>query len=259
MKINNYYILKKLASLFALDNSGSMNGDKILQVDTSMSTIQKVIKEKTNELNVHPVCQIITFSTEATPLFDSPVDIADLKLDPLTAYGRTNVGNLCAAMDKELSSARMFRTDDGDDSPGFVAPVIFILSDGHSTQNYEEQKRMLETNKWYNAATRIVIPIGDDADIDMLKSFASSDDAVIPVNNVEDIAELLTDATISTIFMKEKTHISSAKISSDVAHKVKEEMTENEEPVDADGSTETPDPDDNSGKWEYDDSGWINP
>lgn len=74
---------------------------------------------------------------------------------------------------------------------GCYAPAVILLSDGGPTDNFEAGLSKLQSNSWFKNAIRIAIAIGDDADMEVLKKFTGSAEAVIKVHNVDALKKMI--------------------------------------------------------------------
>ena len=81
---------------------------------------------------------------------------------------------------------------------GSFAPVLILLSDGGPTDNYQGGISKLKENRWYKAAIKIAIAIGNDADKDVLKEFTGNIEAVFEVDNVEALETIIRVVSVTS-------------------------------------------------------------
>jgi uncharacterized protein YegL len=122
----------------------------------------------------HPGLQIkiavLRFSSGAswiTP--DGPVSIEHFRWNYIEPGGVTDVGAAFRALGTNLS-AKIFPGNETDK----VEIVLFLLTDGSPTDDWQRELETLNQNKWFRVSRKFGIAIGDDADINMLKEFTGS-------------------------------------------------------------------------------------
>jgi uncharacterized protein YegL len=102
---------------------------------------------------------------------------------------------------KELR-AHMSRNSDLAADTGHYAPAVILLSDGRPTDSWKNALKDLQSNKWFDAATKIAIAVGDDADKTVLNQFADNEEEmVITVHNLDALKSVirLVSCTVSKI------------------------------------------------------------
>ena len=81
--------------------------------------------------------------------------------------------------------------DRGAASSGFYAPVILLLSDGEPTDDYLTALKKLQQNKWYQAALKIAIAIGEDANREVLKKAIRNVELLFTVNDIGSLKKII--------------------------------------------------------------------
>jgi uncharacterized protein YegL len=66
---------------------------------------------------------------------------------------------------------------------GSYAPVIFLLSDGNPTDEWDSGLGLLKQNKWFQVAGKVALAIGSDASDEVLEQFTGSDETVLRVHD----------------------------------------------------------------------------
>ncbi len=189
---------KVLPIIYVLDTSGSMAGEKIAKVNEAMSETFEVLKEvAANNADAEIKVNVLSFSSGAEWIYPSLISLEDYYWNDLTAGGLTDLGEALKELDDKLSRSSMLVS-----STGFNVPVILFMSDGAPNDNWE--KALLEinqNNRWFRAATKIAIAVGEDADRDVLEhvvgwlhkdgKIVPSPEAVIQTNDMATLKKLI--------------------------------------------------------------------
>lgn len=173
---------RKMTLFFVIDTSGSMTGAKIASVNDAIKNVLPMIGEISDE---NPDAEInvaaLEFSTGTRWLYDEPKEAKDFIWQEVEASGLTCLGEACEELNKKLSRKGGFMSSPS----GCFAPAIILLSDGGPTDNFESGLKSLQNNSWFKNAIKIAIAIGTDADLEVLKQFTGTSEAVITVHNIE--------------------------------------------------------------------------
>ena len=181
---------RTMVLFFVIDTSGSMFGKKIGAVNTAIEEAIPAIKE-VSDGNADALIKIavLEFSSGAKwmPLTENgPVEVEQFKWTHLDVSGVTDLGAACKALKEKLSTKAFMK-----EATGSYAPVIFLLSDGAPTDNYQPALSELKQNNWFKVAIKVAIGIGDDADLDVLAEFTGNPEAIIPVHNKEALKRMI--------------------------------------------------------------------
>ena len=139
---------QELNLLFVIDNSGSMEGEKIGAVNNAIRdimTIMPEIQEDTSDADI--MISALTFSDDAKWVYAEPQRVTEFKWKDIRTDGCTN---LSCAYD-ELSKF-LCRRSNGGKMPdiGGVAPIIILMSDGMPTSyDWEEHLKELKKKGWF--------------------------------------------------------------------------------------------------------------
>lgn len=179
---------RQMTLFFLIDKSGSMDGSKIGSVNDAIENVLPIIGEISDE---NPDAEIrvaaLEFSTDTRWLYDEPKEGKDFIWQKVTAEGLTSLGEACRELNKKLSRSNGFMSSPS----GCYAPAIILLSDGGPTDDFESGLAVLKNNSWFKSAIKIAIAIGDDADMDVLKQFTGSLEAVIKVHNIDALKKMI--------------------------------------------------------------------
>lgn len=184
---------------FLIDTSGSMYGNKIGSVNSSMEEILPIIRDM-NQSNTDAEVKIaaMTFADYAEWIYDEPKLAENFLWRDVDADGMTNFAEACDKLKEKLSRKEFLPTSTGS---GYFAPVILLLSDGGPTNEEYVWKRSLDElkqNKWFSHALKFAIAIGDDCDEDVLAQFTGNKESIKTVHNVSALKTLIRLVTITS-------------------------------------------------------------
>ena len=179
---------RTMVLFFVVDTSGSMDGAKIGAVNAAIEEVIPAIKEVSDD-NADAQIKIaaLEFSSGATwQTPDGPVPADQFRWNYLNAAGPTEFGMACRALNEKLSTKAFMQ-----EATGSFAPAIFLLSDGDPTDDWQRELAKLKENKWFKAAVKAAMAIGDDANKDVLKEFTGSMEAVVEVHNTAMLKKMI--------------------------------------------------------------------
>jgi len=176
---------KSLVIFFVIDTSGSMKGTKIGELNTVMEELIPEIR-RVGEADTEVKIAVLTFSTDFKWMYSEPIPIEEFEWVRLNASGVTSMG----AAFKELS-ARMSRNSFLNSPSLSFAPVIFLMTDGYPSDDYEEGLKALSVNSWYKFGLKAALGIGTEANDDMLAEFTGSPDTVVHAYSGNQLAQMI--------------------------------------------------------------------
>ena len=176
---------KSLVIFFMIDTSGSMKGTKIGELNTVMEELIPEIR-RVGEADTEVKVAVLTFSTDVKWMYSQPIPIEEFEWVRLNASGVTSMG----AAFKELSS-RMSRNSFLNSPSLSFAPVIFLMTDGYPSDDYEEGLKALSLNSWYKFGLKAALGIGKEANDDMLAEFTGSPDTVVHAYSGNQLAQMI--------------------------------------------------------------------
>lgn len=155
---------RQLHVILALDCSGSMRGDRIASLNYAMRTALpelRAVADENPEVDVR--IRVLRFASEADWITSDAQPVRDLRWVDLVADGETHLGDALTLMAAALSREAM---------PGRqLPPVVVIASDGYPTDDYEAGMKSFFAADHAEAAIRLAIAIGSDADVEILQQF----------------------------------------------------------------------------------------
>ena len=174
---------RRVLNIFTLvDCSGSMSGEKIAALNDAMRNVIPIVAEiSANNPDAEIRMACYAFSSVPRWITPSPIDAAMFSWTDLEADGWTPMGQACEELNDKLSHKHGFLKN----ASGSYAPVIILLSDGCPTDDFNKGMAALNANNWFKHSTRIAIAIGNDADIDVLKTFTGNPELVLRVHNID--------------------------------------------------------------------------
>lgn len=177
--------------IFMLDTSGSMSGAPIGAVNAA---IENVLPELISMNDSNPDNEIkvavMTFSFGADWAIGgeellSPEEVRN-SWNELDAGGPTSMGAAFKTLNDKLSVTHGFMKR----ASGSVAPVLFLLSDGEPTDDYQDGLQELKKNNWYKIAVRVAVGYGDSND-DVLRDFTGNPETVLHTNDPAELKKMI--------------------------------------------------------------------
>lgn len=152
-----------------LDVSGSMDGDKINNLyDATVKMIETFNEEGKKEIPYK--IAIITFGSSVeyhTPYTDATKDFAN-NLRPFYADGMTPLGTA-------LRMAKDLIEDKTETKTKWYRPAVVLVSDGYPNDSWQSPLSDFVSKGRTARCQRLSMGIGNDADFNMLRDFASED------------------------------------------------------------------------------------
>lgn len=189
---------RTMTLFFLIDTSGSMYGNKIGAVNDAIVNVLPMLEEiSVNNSDAEIKVAALEFSDGAKWLYNEPKSFEDFKWIDVQASGLTSLGEACLELNSKLSRSGYMKSASGSDAYAY-APAIILLSDGGPTDNFDGGLQLLQGNLWFKNAIRIAIAIGDDADLDVLSRFTGNSEAVIKVQNIDALKQIIRIVAISS-------------------------------------------------------------
>jgi len=179
-----------------LDTSGSMSGPEIGAVNSAIENIlPEIVSMNEDNPDVQIEIAIMAFDNDARWIKceNGLVNPANYVWNDLEASGYTSMGEAFALLNRALSAKSGFMNN----ASGSVAPVLFLLSDGEPSDEYQDKLAELQKNNWYKVAVRVAIGYGQSNDA-VLIEFTKNPETVIHTNNPNDLKKLIKFVTITS-------------------------------------------------------------
>lgn len=185
---------RTMTLFFLIDTSGSMSGNKIGAVNDAIVNVLPMLEDISSS---NPDAEIkvaaLEFSNGTKWLYNEPKSVEDFKWIDVQAGGLTSLGEACLELNSKLSRSGYMKS-----ASGSYAPAIILLSDGGPTDNFDGGLQTLQGNNWFKNAIRIAIAIGDDADLDVLARFTGNSEAVIKVQNIDALKQIIRVVAVTS-------------------------------------------------------------
>ena len=184
--------------IFLLDTSGSMSGAPIGAVNAAIEGVlpELISMNESNADNEIKVA-IMTFDFAAQWVTGendlAAPEVLKANWIDLNADGLTAMGAAFSELNKKLSVSHGFMKR----ATGSVAPVLFLLSDGEPTDDYQSGLQELKKNNWYKVAVRVAIGYGDSND-DVLREFTGNNETVLHTNDPQDLKKMIHFVAITS-------------------------------------------------------------
>lgn len=185
---------RTMTVFFMIDTSGSMEGNKIGAVNDAVVNVLPMVDEISQ---TNPDAEIkvaaLEFSSGTKWLYNEPKLASEFVWQDVRAGGLTSLGAACIELNNKLSRSGYMQA-----ASGSFAPAIILLSDGGPTDDFQSGLTKLKSNKWFQAAIKVAIAIGDDADKDVLKDFTGSSESVLIVHNIEALKQIIRTVVVTS-------------------------------------------------------------
>lgn len=185
---------RTMTLFFLIDTSGSMFGNKIGAVNDAIVNVLPILEDISSS---NPDAEIkvaaLEFSNGTKWLYNEPKSVEDFKWIDVQAGGLTSLGEACLDLNSKLSRFGYMKS-----ASGSYAPAIILLSDGGPTDNFDGGLQTLQGNNWFKNAIRIAIAIGDDADLEVLARFTGNSEAVIKVQNIDALKQIIRIVAVTS-------------------------------------------------------------
>lgn len=184
---------RTLVLFFLIDKSGSMTGRKIGTVNVAVKeVIPEIQKIAEDSADANIKIAILTFSSGAQWVYQSPIDAKDFKWSDVNVDGVTDMGCAFNLLNEKLSR-NGFMTE----AAGSYAPALFLMSDGQPTDDYLKALDALKKNNWFKASLKAAIAIGDDADKNMLAEFTGNPESVLTAHTPKDLKSMIRFVSVT--------------------------------------------------------------
>lgn len=190
---------KLCAVIFLLDTSYSMQGAPIGAVNAAIENIlPELISMNDEQPDSDIKVGILTFDTDVKWIFGEsglvpPKDVQD-SWNALNVSGVTSMGEAFSALNEKLSVKNGFMKE----ASCARAPVLFLLSDGEPTDDYQAGLQTLKENGWYKYAARVAIGFGTDSNDDVLIEFTGNRETVLHTNDPNELKKLIKFAVVTS-------------------------------------------------------------
>ena len=183
---------QELNLIFVIDNSGSMDGEKLGAVNNAIRDVMSImpeIQEDTSDALIK--ISALTFSDGAKWVYNEPKTVEEFKWKDLHSEGGTN---LSRAYD-ELSGYLRKKANGGQmPDLGGVAPIIILMTDGMPTSyDWRDHLNDLRKKGWFKVALKYALAIGIDTDeaMDVLNNFTGNNETVLKVYTAEALRKVI--------------------------------------------------------------------
>ena len=185
-------VKRQMVLFFVVDTSGSLQGTKIGAVNTAIREVLPELKDAGgSDIDLKVAC--LTFSSGCQWMYSTPIASDSFQWTNVDADGVTDLGAACRELNEKLSKNGFLKAPSGS-----VAPVIFLLSDGEPTDDFESGINLLQQNNWFKHGIKVAVAIGDDANKDVLAKFTGNIEAVITVHTPEALRKWIRKVSITS-------------------------------------------------------------
>ena len=194
---------QELNLVFVIDNSGSMEGEKIGAVNNAIRDVISImpeIQEDTSDAEIK--ISAMTFSEDCKWVYSEPQTVENFKWKDIRTEGGTDYSKAYDELSKFLC-----KRENGGKMPdiGGVAPIIILMSDGMPT-SYDWKKHLEELKKkgWFKVALKYALAIQIDTKeaLDVLTEFTGNPETVLKVYTAEALRKVIKVIAITASKVK---------------------------------------------------------
>lgn len=186
---------RQLQMVLLLDASGSMAGEKIASLNYAIRSALSELRQVASENpEVDMRLSAVRFSNEAEWHIKEPTPVDEVEWEDISAGGETAMGQALTLV------AGMFDSDRF--SGRQLPPVVLLVTDGYSTDDFDTAFAEFLQNPAAGHATRLAIAIGDTADFETLEAFvdrANTGIAPLRARNAPELVRYIKWATTAPI------------------------------------------------------------
>ena len=214
---------RTMTLIFVVDTSGSMDGEKIASLNQAVEEVIPFIQQlSATNADAQIKIAALEFSSGTEWMFNEPQEAENFSWRELEPGGLTSLGEACKELNDKLSVTHGFMKE----ATGSYAPAIILLSHGEPTDNYKHNLDKLKQNKWFQAAVKVAIAIGNDANQDVLAEFTGNKEAVLTVHNKEQLQKIYEKLYEEKVveYIRGKVKVTEKAISADDFAKLAQEL-----------------------------------
>ena len=194
---------QELNLLFVIDNSGSMEGEKIGAVNNAIRDVISImpeIQEDTSDAEIK--ISALTFSENCHWVYSEPKSANEFKWKDITTEGGTDYSKAYDELAKFLC-----KRENGGKMPdiGGVAPIIILMSDGMPTSpDWPKHLDSLKKKGWFKVALKYALAIQIDTKeaMDVLSAFTGNPETVLKVYTAEALRKVIKVIAITASKVK---------------------------------------------------------
>ena len=183
---------QELHLTFIIDNSGSMEGEKLGAVNNAIRDVMSImpeVQEDTADATIK--ISALKFSDKAYWVYSEPKTVEEFKWKDLSADGGTDLSSAYDELSKWLC-----KREKGGKMPdvGGVAPILILMTDGLPTSyDWEMHLESLKKKGWFKVALKYALAIGIDTDeaMDVLRKFTGNPETVLKVYTAEALRKVI--------------------------------------------------------------------
>ena len=184
---------KSMVLFFLIDVSSSMKGDKIAAVNRAMAEVLPELIEAGDSTTAIKVA-VLEFSSGWEWKTMEPVPVEKYqKWNALQAEGVTDLGGALIELNRRMSRKQFLQT-----TSLSYAPIIFLITDGYPTDNYQKGLHLIKENKWFKFGIKIALAVGNAVDRNVLIEFTGDPEFVLEAEDAKSLGFLIQAVSVTS-------------------------------------------------------------
>ena len=194
---------QELNLIFVIDNSGSMEGEKIAAVNNAIRDVMSIMPEVQDDTSDAEIkISALTFSENCRWVYSEPKKVEEFKWKDIVTEGGTDYSKAYDELSKFLC-----KRESGGKMPdiGGVAPIIILMSDGMPTSpDWQAHLDLLKKKGWFKVALKyaLAIQINTQEAMDVLSAFTGNPETVLKVYTAEALRKVIKVIAITASKVK---------------------------------------------------------
>lgn len=184
---------RPLRFYWVLDVSGSMEGEKIAQLNYAIREALPAMKDVAeNQENASVEIRVLTFASGFRWMTPSTVPLGEFSWTDVTPGGVTDMGAALSEMAEELMPENMPARG--------MPPVVVLVTDGGPTDDFASGLKDFMAQPWGQRAVRLGIGVGTESDQTVLREFIDHPEIEpLPANNSADLVKFIRWASTEAL------------------------------------------------------------
>ena len=187
---------KIIPAIFVVDSSGNMAGERIHGVNNLIKTMTELFADYNMKENrkYDLKLAVLEFASDSQWVTNGLEDPVGLHIPVISCGGVANLGSALSELENKFSRREFFN-----EFNTYTSPIVCFIAGGTPADHCITALKKLRDNKWYKTAKKVAVGIGNNVDCSILGQVIGDSDAVIHLNSVVFLKEILIGLFFSFI------------------------------------------------------------